>query len=370
MRAHKLKYVTTVSSSNQMYSGTGRVVFDWLRYSSSHFDHTIIIDNKWIRNTDFVRQKCCEYGFNFIVTDPDVVFGAADTRPRFQFAQYLKDADIVEVHSWANAATNLSVIAELSSHQKLVFTPHFQPEWTLGQPWQFYLTTPTMALVLQRADYVAVLSPDEHEIVSQYVGGATVVDLVGNGVDTDRFKPGTVRREYVCSVFDFAEARKRADLLFATVDILSSNDNPPQFVVAGRGSDKFDFQGCSNLVTALGYVDEDTLLSILQEAGCFVLLSDYEAFGLPIAEALCCGVPVVINQAKPVSSIFSGLPGVHLVDNSNISSVAEVICSVLTKSTHASEISSYASMKFSFDATYGRKLSGILSLIERHRDAI
>ena len=75
---------------------------------------------------------------------------------------------------------------------------------------------------------------------------------------------------------------------------------------------------CSGRVkTALGYVSGGRAPeACIGLPAALVLLSDFEAFGLPVAEALMCGTPVVATYGgRSNDSLFAGLPGVELVDN-------------------------------------------------------
>jgi glycosyltransferase involved in cell wall biosynthesis len=53
------------------------------------------------------------------------------------------------------------------------------------------------------------------------------------------------------------------------------------------------------------YVAEPDLLTFLQAAFCFVYPSDYEGYGLPLMEALACGVPGIRTDAETLEEIAS-----------------------------------------------------------------
>jgi glycosyltransferase involved in cell wall biosynthesis len=59
-------------------------------------------------------------------------------------------------------------------------------------------------------------------------------------------------------------------------------------------------------VHLLGRVEEDYLLRLLQGASCFVYPSLYEGFGLPVAEALACGVPVIASSSSSLPEVTGG----------------------------------------------------------------
>jgi glycosyltransferase involved in cell wall biosynthesis len=56
-------------------------------------------------------------------------------------------------------------------------------------------------------------------------------------------------------------------------------------------------------VTWLGRVDDDELAALYRGARCLVYASLYEGFGIPVAEALACGCPVVTTRDSAMAEI-------------------------------------------------------------------
>jgi glycosyltransferase involved in cell wall biosynthesis len=76
---------------------------------------------------------------------------------------------------------------------------------------------------------------------------------------------------------------------------------PHQLVLIGRFSSDYLLSGFEQNkdVCLTGYLDDETLRSVLMGAQLLVFPSFYEGFGLPVLEAMACGVPVVCsNQAS------------------------------------------------------------------------
>jgi glycosyltransferase involved in cell wall biosynthesis len=59
-------------------------------------------------------------------------------------------------------------------------------------------------------------------------------------------------------------------------------------------------------VTLLGDVDDAALAALYRGARCLVYASLYEGFGIPVAEALACGCPVVTSQGSAMQEIAGG----------------------------------------------------------------
>jgi glycosyltransferase involved in cell wall biosynthesis len=56
-------------------------------------------------------------------------------------------------------------------------------------------------------------------------------------------------------------------------------------------------------VTWLGHVDDDELAALYRGARCLVYASLYEGFGIPVAEALACGCPVVTTLGSAMEEL-------------------------------------------------------------------
>jgi glycosyltransferase involved in cell wall biosynthesis len=83
-----------------------------------------------------------------------------------------------------------------------------------------------------------------------------------------------------------------------------------------------------------------------------------EPFGLPVAEALACGLPVVASRAGGMRELVAdGLDG-HLIDRGDIKGLAAALVHVLTDDTDRCRMSAFAAAKaqgqFSWDGPVGR----------------
>jgi glycosyltransferase involved in cell wall biosynthesis len=56
-------------------------------------------------------------------------------------------------------------------------------------------------------------------------------------------------------------------------------------------------------VTWLGEVSDEELAALYRGARCLVYASLYEGFGIPVAEALACGCPVVTSRDSPMAAL-------------------------------------------------------------------
>ncbi|MEQ9916365.1 glycosyltransferase family 1 protein [Pectobacterium aroidearum] len=79
----------------------------------------------------------------------------------------------------------------------------------------------------------------------------------------------------------------------------------PVVIVGGYDKTVFSKTGSDvngNVIDA-GYVDDDELVALIKNAKAYVQPSLYEGFGLPVAEAMCLGVPVLCSCAASLPEV-------------------------------------------------------------------
>jgi glycosyltransferase involved in cell wall biosynthesis len=79
----------------------------------------------------------------------------------------------------------------------------------------------------------------------------------------------------------------------------------------------------------LGRVGDDELARLYRGARCLVYPSLYEGFGIPVAEALACGTPVVTSRDTAMAEIARGLA--VLVDPEDVASIAAGIAEAMER---------------------------------------
>ena len=77
----------------------------------------------------------------------------------------------------------------------------------------------------------------------------------------------------------------------------------------------------------LGYVPKEDLPVLLSSADLFVYPSLYEGFGIPVIEAMACGVPVVASCTSSIPEVAG--EAAILVDPYNVKGIASAMMRVL-----------------------------------------
>jgi glycosyltransferase involved in cell wall biosynthesis len=361
----KAGYLFVLSSSCQMYSGTGTAVFDWIRHAKSHFQFSVLMDMQNSENFDITAKFCRDHGLQLHGSAPFVMPGCPDSGVK-DIAIHLRRHryDYIECVSWANTSTNMGVLASKPADTKLVFTPHSQPVWTLPGHSRFFLTSTIFDRMLKYADAVFVDSPLEQKLPEFSGARSENIHFVPLGVDTAKFRNADTHVPYqVICVCDCREPRKRIDVLLTAFSMALDMQPKLQLTLAGKGSEAVSIpDNATKNVSLLGYVDSEQLVRLYQNAALFVLMSDYEAFGLPIAEALCCGTPVLITEQDALVGLFGDLPGVNWTQNTDIRLTAEKIAMFAAGGFSFRSIAKAASARFAFENTYGKKRDILLSI--------
>jgi glycosyltransferase involved in cell wall biosynthesis len=86
-----------------------------------------------------------------------------------------------------------------------------------------------------------------------------------------------------------------------------------------------------NNVIFLGYVDDGNLPALYNLADLFVYPSIYEGFGLPVLEAMACGIPVITSNVSSLPEVAGD--AAVLVDPYNVKELAGAMKHVLTNAS-------------------------------------
>ena len=166
------------------------------------------------------------------------------------------------------------------------------PEWF--NRWTATYSRIAVPRVLRAASRVIAVSEfTRSEVVSLLGLREDEIRVVPNAVE-EVFVPDGPRAngDYVLAVGTL-EPRKNLARIAEAVD-------GELRVVGGRGWGGID---PPRNVTWLGDVDDEELAALYRGARCLVYASLYEGFGIPVAEALACGCPIVTSAGSPMTEI-------------------------------------------------------------------
>jgi alpha-1,3-rhamnosyl/mannosyltransferase len=146
--------------------------------------------------------------------------------------------------------------------------------------------------------------------------------VIPSGVHADFLAPGDrteddavrgrlgVSRPYLLHVGNH-KPHKNAEGLLKAYQLLANDRRgpvPPLYMVGGFPPDgdlarRARAMGLTGKVHCLGHVERNELAALFRGASAFVYPTLYEGFGLPVLEAMACGVPVVAGDIQAVREV-------------------------------------------------------------------
>ena len=267
------RLLVALSSSNQLYSGTGRVLFENLRRLRDAISIALAIDDEDARNVEIARSFGAEYDLPVYVGRPERApdapdCGNADLGAVLASGQW----DIVLAVSWANAATNATVLEHVGD-AALAYLPLHQPSWSipLDDAGREHVERVEREM-LTRADVTFCLTPFEREALIEFAAPAPLhLAVVPPGCDFDNFRPDRADRPLdLLFVGDHREPRKRFDRVLEVLGRLLERGIGARLLVIGNASDRAVVAAPSHIadaIVSLGYVTDERLARALPRGG-------------------------------------------------------------------------------------------------------
>jgi glycosyltransferase involved in cell wall biosynthesis len=213
------------------------------------------------------------------------------------------DADCVHVHNYHALPF---VMGGLAARAPLVATPHYHGKSASEvRDVLLRLYRPVGGRVLRRAaGTIAVSDWEAGRLRADFGVDARVVP---NGIDVDRFRSATPvdrDRPYLLCVGRLERYKGVQHAIRALDDgALDGLD----LVVAGEGPHRTALErtardaGVADRVEFLGYVPDDYLPGWYAGSEALLALSEFEAFGLTVGEALAAGTPCVVRAERALA---------------------------------------------------------------------
>ncbi len=107
-------------------------------------------------------------------------------------------------------------------------------------------------------------------------------------------------------------------------------------MIAGRGSylpelqSQIDVAGVGDIIELPGFVSDNELRAATHRAGCIVIPSLYEPFGVVALEALASGAPLIVADTGGLSELVGGTGSALLFEPGNADELADQIERILT----------------------------------------
>ena len=232
------------------------------------------------------------------------------------------DFDVVHVHDFPKICNEILILMlkKLKAKKPLVFTPHatgmLSPTYKgASAKGRLYWLVGIPQKVFRSVDHIVAVSSLEQELFAKAYG-AHKVSLIPEGVSSKYFvnEPIFTENEKLKILFvgRIIESKGIKDLLYAISEIIKTGHDPAKIELVCIGPDwgylntvlrTIDELGLNNSVRMMGPLSEIEKIKYLGWCDILVLPSYYEAFGIPLVEAMAHGKPVVATETVGSKSL-------------------------------------------------------------------
>lgn len=221
--------------------------------------------------------------------------------------------------------------------------------------------------IMQRAN--AVLTVSEHlkqEILNSGIRPKNII-VTHNPVDTDLFNTKSNKTHYKNILFaGRLDEFKGAFRCVKAFELIYRNNPEWKLTIIGDGEEYNVIknylkknEALNDIVILKGHKNKTELPEEMQNADFFLFPSRHESFGLVVAEAMACGLPVVVTNKTAPKEFVNRDKGL-LINPDNISAIAEAMQTMIKNHSEYNlhNIRESIVNRFGFDS-FGKKLRDI-----------
>ncbi|ERJ05391.1 LPS biosynthesis protein [Halorhabdus tiamatea SARL4B] len=265
-----------------------------------------------VRHDDSLPHVEERAGYTVVRYDPALSALGNDISPGL--ARYLFSADnfdVVHAHSHLYFSTNLAALRRRLGDVPLALTNHglysqSAPEWVFD----LYLRS-VGRWTFEQADVVFCYTDEDRDRVREF-GVDSRIEVVSNGVDTERFTPegdGSDRIDHdgpvVLFVGRLVEGKRPQDAVRAVSRLPDELDG--KLYMVGDGPMRSDLEEMAgDEVTFLGQVPYEEMPQVYRSGDVLVLPSRAEGLPRTVLEAMASGLPVVVSNLEQVAPVVEG----------------------------------------------------------------
>ena len=261
-------------------------------------------------------------------------------------------------------------------HIPFIFHPmYYENELRQKTIWQLYKKT-IGHRTFAAADVVVVISPQEKELIQLAHLPVKRFELIPPGINTNdastpRLNPFLkrgVRGKIILSVSRLASGKKLEDAIMALSASLKANPDA-QLVFIGEdfGSQPSletlaSSRGISQHVHFFGNVSHDELMAAYQHADILLHTSEYEAFGITVAESLAAGTPVIVRRVGAIP--FVAPEGLTSLQFNTADEIPELINTLLADTNLRQRLGNQGQQHIQKNFTWEKSIKKLVNLYD------
>ena len=354
--------------------GSSRVAFELIKHLEK-LDHrneyTILLPDSPM--DDFPKARA---GFNYKIIKPKK-FWTAISLPLALFKEKEKPDLFFSPTHYIPRFSNVKRVATIFDLSFIHFPQYFQKKdlWKLTNGTKFSAKNASHLITISnssRQDIIKTYGIERSKVTVAYPGYSEelfYIDKNQTKIDSVKNKYN-IEGEYVIFVGTI-QPRKN---LIRLINVFSKIDNLKLVIVGkttGLGRQAWMFEdilkrptqlGLEDRIIFTGFIPDDEINTLLNGACAFVLPSLWEGFGIPVAEAMAVGTPVVVSNVSSLPEVV-GRAGL-LVDPYSIDQIEQAIRLVATDKKLRQKYSKAGILrakKFSWD----KMARGVLKVFEK-----
>ena len=241
--------------------------------------------------------------------------------------KYLKSIDSPLLLNLANTAPLFYKNQIITIHD-LAFLQH--PIWFSKKFYMYYrFLIPKIAKNGKKI--ITVSNFSKKEIISLLGIDEKKIEVIYNGISCNfNYNPTIHKKNYILAVSSLDPRKNFKNLILSFEKINLKNY---RLVIVGSENKVFSNAEIKNLMKKIqnveftGYVSDNKLVKLYQEAKIFVYPSLYEGFGIPPLEAMASGTPVISSNVASLPEVCGD--AVYYVNPYDVNDIAKGIETVL-----------------------------------------
>lgn len=205
-----------------------------------------------------------------------------------------------------------------------------------------------------KVKFFHVGTPSEYEEMHKYLKiPYEKIKIIPLGIDHEFFKPSINKEstrtqvlsqlnipneKYFLHISEINFVRKNQVRLAEAFQIARKFGLKHNLIIAGKHLPQIE-KKLANIpgIFLLDWVTHEQLLHLIQGSDAFILPSIHEGFGIPLVEAMCCGIPCITSKNHSPPHIISDT-GI-LVDPFNVNEISNAMLTLANNETKLKELS-------------------------------